>query len=237
MEAAKYIEPMFFRRLAKVIPCRCAVCARWPAPPVCGPCLERFATAVPRCRRCALRVPAGVAECGRCRTEPPPLAACHVAVDWAYPWSGLIARFKYQDRPGNAGPLAALLAGVPGVQPALDQATHVLAMPLSRERLAERGFNQALQLARALAPRKARPGLLLRIRDTAPQRALDRAERMANVRGAFAADPLRAHELRGATVVLVDDVMTSGASLFAAAAALRAAGAARVTALAIARTP
>ncbi len=109
-------------------------------------------------------------------------------------------------------------------------------MPLSRQRLQQRGYNQAWELARQLAPGKASPDLLLRIRDTPPQSALPRAERLRNVKAAFAVDPLRQTEVRGKRVVLMDDVMTSGASLFAAAQALRDAGAAHITGLVLART-
>jgi predicted amidophosphoribosyltransferase len=124
------------------------------------------------------------------------------------------------------------------VSEALAASDVVLPMPLARSRLADRGFNQALELARRLAPApKLQPQLLLRLRDTAPQAALGRRERLDNVRGAFGVEPLRAAQVRGRRVVLVDDVMTSGASLHAAAAALRSAGAAHITAVVVARTP
>jgi ComF family protein len=109
-------------------------------------------------------------------------------------------------------------------------------MPLAPGRLRERGFNQAHELARRLAPRKAEPRLLLRIRETPAQSGLSRAERLRNLQGAFALEPLRAEAVRGRRVVLVDDVMTSGASLFAAAQVLRAGGAAHITAVVLART-
>jgi predicted amidophosphoribosyltransferase len=111
-----------------------------------------------------------------------------------------------------------------------------LPLPLASLRLAERGFNQALLLARALARAKADSGLLLRLRETGSQTALDRNDRRANVRDAFGIEPMRAAELRGKAVLLVDDVMTSGASLHAAAEALRHAGAQRVAAVVLART-
>ena len=129
-----------------------------------------------------------------------------------------------------------LLRSAPWVEPALDAADFVLPMPLSRQRLAERGFNQSLLLARALAPGRVDAGLLLRTRHTPPQSALERAERLRNVRGAFAVEPLRAREVAGRQVLLVDDVMTSGASLHAAAEVLLAAGAAAVSAVVLART-
>ena len=109
-------------------------------------------------------------------------------------------------------------------------------MPLAPARLRERGFNQSLELARRLAPDKTDPGLLLRVRDTPAQHGLARAQRLLNLQGAFAVEPLRAASLRGRRVVLVDDIMTSGASLFAAAQVLRAAGAAHLTGLVLART-
>ncbi len=157
------------------------------------------------------------------------------AVAYAYPWSRLIVEFKFRARPGWAASFAMLLRSAPWVEPALEQATVVVPMPLARERLRQRGFNQALELARQLAPAKTDHGLLLRIKDTAPQSALKRAQRLHNVRHAFAVEPLRALELAGARVVLVDDVMTSGASLYAAAATLRGAGAAHITGLVLAR--
>lgn len=222
--------------LARAAPSRCSVCGRWPAEPVCRPCVQRFARREARCLRCALPVPDGVRTCGACLGEPPPLDACHAAVHYAYPWSALIAQYKFRHEPGWAAALAELLRATPGVSEALEQAELVLPMPLAPRRLAERGFNQALEIARRLAPAKVDAALLLRLRETAPQAALPRKQRLANVRGAFGVEPLRAAQVRGRRVVLVDDVMTSGASLFAAGTALRAAGAAHIAAVVVART-
>jgi ComF family protein len=181
-------------------------------------------------------VAAGVGECGLCLAAPPPLEACYAAVSYQYPWSALMAQYKFNGQAGWARAFATLMRSTPWVEPALEQADLVLPMPLSRERLAERGFNQALLLARALSRAKADSGLLLRVKHTPTQTALDRDERAANVKGAFAVQPMRAGELRGRRVLLVDDVMTSGASLFGAAATLRQAGAASVMAVVLART-
>lgn len=223
-------------RFAAAVPGQCAVCRAWPAQPVCEGCVARFAQPQARCRRCALPVAPGVEECGRCLRAPPPLDACHAAVSYEFPWSALIVQYKFNGQAGWARSFANLMRSTPWVEPALDEADLVLPMPLSRERLAERGFNQALLLARALAADKTQAGLLLRVRHTAAQASLDRQDRLGNVRGAFAVDPLSAPGVRGRRVVLVDDVMTSGASLFTAAESLRQAGAARVTALVMART-
>lgn len=217
------------------LPSQCAVCRAWPGDPVCGACVARFGQPRARCGGCALPVVDGLDRCGACVRTPPPLDACIAALAYAYPWSGLIVQFKFQGRPGWASFLATLLRSAAGVEPALAAARFVLPMPLSAQRLRARGFNQAFELARRLAPAKADPALLLRIRDTAPQSALAREQRLRNVRGAFAVEPLRRGEIAGARVALVDDVMTSGASLHAAASALRQAGAQHITALVLAR--
>jgi ComF family protein len=132
--------------------------------------------------------------------------------------------------------LAGLLAAAPGVAAALAEADDVLPVPLSAARLAERGYNPAQLLARHLARRRVRAHVLLRPRHDPPQRGLPRAERLKNVRGAFAVDARHAAALHGRRVALIDDVMTTGATLRAAAQALREAGAAHITAIAFART-
>jgi ComF family protein len=223
-------------RLGRALPSQCALCRSWPTPPICDACVARFAQPQPRCQTCALPVPTGVSRCGACLREPPPLDACLAAVPYAYPWDALVSRYKFEPQPGWAATLALLLRSAPWVEPALEQADCLLPMPLSRERLRERGFNQSLALARQLAPAKTHADWLLRIRHTPPQSALPRAQRLRNLDGAFAIDPLRQSELQGRRIVLVDDVMTSGASLFSAARELRRAGATHITGLVFART-
>ncbi|WP_304862376.1 phosphoribosyltransferase family protein [Rhodoferax sp.] len=220
----------------EALPSKCLVCHAWPAQPLCEACVNRFAQPQPRCQTCALPVPMGVRQCGMCVKSPPPLDSCLAAVSYAYPWSDLIVGFKFQKQPGRARALSLLLRSTPWVEPALDAADAVVPMPLSGLRLRSRGFNQALMLARQLAPDKTDSRLLLRIKDTPPQSSLKRAERLGSVKDAFTVDPLLLNRTRGARLVLVDDVMTSGASLFSAARALRAAGAAHITGIVIART-
>lgn len=218
------------------LPSQCELCRAWPSRRVCDACVARFAPPAARCGSCALPVPEGVARCGECLRDAPPLDACLAACGYAWPWPGCIAQFKFHGDAGWAGPLATLMRSVPWAEPALERCDLVLPMPLAPARLRERGFNQALELARRLAPAKTEATLLLRTRETPPQRGLARAERLRNLHGAFALAPQQAGRLRGARVVLVDDVMTSGASLFAAAALLRRAGAAHLTGLVFART-
>ena len=226
-----------FDRLAEALPSQCLICRAWPARPLCADCIQRFMSHVARCASCALPVPAGVARCGACLRDPPPLDACHAAVDYDWPWTVCIARFKFHDQPQLARSLAALLARDPAVTNAIAQAGCVLPIPMTPRRLAERGYNPAWLLARELAPRKARAGALLRTREAAPQRELNRAARLRNLRGAFMLHPAQIASIQGQRVVLVDDVMTTGSTLREAAHALRRAGAARVTALVFARTP
>ena len=220
----------------RAVPSQCAVCHAWPAAPVCEACVVRFAQPVPRCRTCALPVPQGVSRCGACIKLPPPLDACVAAVAYAYPWSGLIASYKFNGNPGWASTFALLIQSTPWSEPALDRADLLVPMPLSKQRLQERGFNQALVLARVLQPDKTDARLLLRIKDTPAQSSLDRKQRLQSVQDAFAVDPLLAAQVADKRIVLLDDVMTSGASMHAAARALRGAGAAHITGMVIART-
>lgn len=185
---------------------------------------------------CALPLPHPAKRCGTCLKTPPPLDLCLTATAYAWPWVDLIARFKFKHRAGWAGPLATLMLSAAWVEDTLDAADWVLPIPLSAERLSERGYNQAWLLARQLRPTKADAKLLLRTRDTPSQRSLPRAERLANLEGAFAVEPLRALQIRGKRVVLIDDVMTSGASLHTAARVLRQAGALHISAVVLART-
>jgi ComF family protein len=174
--------------------------------------------------------------CGACLSQPPPLDACIAAVRYGYPWADAIAQFKFQGDPAWAGALAALWQNTPQAAHTLLAADWLLPIPLSRQRLQQRGFNQALLLARQLAPDKTSADVLLRIEHTTEQRRLTRAQRQHNLSGAFAIEPLRQPQLRGARIVLVDDVMTTGATLHAAARVLRQAGAAHITGLVVART-
>jgi ComF family protein len=225
-----------FSRVLNALPSQCLVCHAWPGQTICEACMSRFAQPLHRCHSCAFPLPTGVHLCGACVKEPPAINHCLSAVPYGYPWSDLIVRYKFQSQPGLARTFALMLRSTPWVEPALDAADTVLPMPLSRERLRSRGFNQAYVLAQALSKSKADPALLLRIKDTPPQSGLTRAERLSSVKDAFAVEPLRTSEIKGARVVLVDDVMTSGASLFAAALALQTAGAAHITAMVVART-
>ena len=237
----QYIEPVLFSRLPDTArwPGLCAVCHAWGSQRLCSECIARFAPPTLRCRRCALAVPAGAGICGSCLGNPPPFASSVAAVDYGHPWNGLIARFKFNAALDLAPALSArLLAAVRNSEVA--HPSLLLPIPLSAQRLRERGYNQAWELARRVAkalrcPSDAR--LLLRVKDSPHQLALPREQRAANVRGAFAVEPLRVSELRGRSVALVDDVMTTGATAAEAARVLLQAGAASVQVWVVGRTP
>lgn len=193
--------------------------------------------------------------CGHCLRRPPPLTQVHAACLYCPPLDRLLPRFKFhrdlaagrllttmmaqafapllaQSLPASTAPLAP--SEVSDAAPGASEPV-LVPIPLHRRRLRERGYDQALELARPLS-RQLRLSLLdhglVRVRDTAAQSLLDAGQRRRNLRGAFAwrhGLPLPAH------IVLIDDVMTTGATLHSAAAALRRAGAQRVDAWVCAR--
>lgn len=175
-------------------------------------------------------------QCGACIVNPPAVDRTLAAVSYAYPWSNLLVQFKFQEQIGWANTFATLLRSTPWVEPALEAADFLIPMPLSPERLRTRGFNQCVVLAKALDANKTRVNLLQRVMDTPAQSALPRKARLASVQHAFAPNPMEGQQLKGKRVVLLDDVMTTGASLNAAASALRQGGATHITAMVLART-
>lgn len=162
------------------------------------------------------------------------------AVDYRYPWDGLIARFKFRNEPGWASTLAEPMWRQAQALALLTPDSLWVPIPVSPGRLAERGYNQAWELCRALRRRSGLPALaeaLVRVAEAPDQHRLAPAQRLSNLRGAFAAHPAHVARLRNTQIVLVDDVRTTGATLENAALALRQAGCARVHALVFARTP
>lgn len=239
-------------------PGQCLLCRQWCRGRCCPDCTRRLeGDDRPRCLTCGLLLPEGLAgedgldawqspsasphfHCGRCLQKPPPLLRCVVALDYAFPWDQCLQALKFRARlemaPLLAQSLEAALTRAHAPRLALPAATLVLPIPLSAQRLRERGFNQSLEITRHLPGRRqyrvcART--LVRTRHTQRQSELPLAERLANLRQAFAVT----RPLDGQHVAVVDDVMTSGATLFEAAAALHRAGAATVQAWVVARTP
>jgi ComF family protein len=198
--------------------------------PWCGAC-DRALPHLPAspCPNCALPTPAGEL-CGHCLKHPPLFDRAVAAYAYAYPLDRLIQAMKYRERLALADALAARLAQRIECLPDC-----AIAMPLHPAKLRERGFNQSLLLASAIArARKIEllPHACRRVRDTPPQSALPWKERKKNVRDAFRCE----QDLSGLHVALVDDVLTTGASLNALAAAVKERGAAEVSVWVVART-
>lgn len=217
----------------------CEICRGWTAGRLCADCRLRFAAPAPRCLRCALRVPAGLACCVDCRREPPPFERCLCVADYDFPWDRLIARYKYEQAPELAVLLADCMAGAARAAD-MPRPDAFVALPLSAHRLAERGYDQAWELARRLGRRLGLPAqarLLERRFDAQPQARLTRAQRLRNLQGAFRVLPAAATAVQGRHLALVDDVMTTGATAHEATRALLSAGAARVDLWLVARTP
>jgi ComF family protein len=180
-----------------------------------------------RCPRCALASHGG-AVCGRCLSHAPAYDATHAALAYDFPADALVHALKFRGELALAPLLAALL--IDTIRD--DRVDHVVAVPLSARRLRERGYNQSVEIARHL--RKATLDLRLceRTRDVRPQIELPYDERQSNVRGAFRCT----RALVGARIAVVDDVMTTGATLNEIARTLKAAGAVHVVNWVVART-
>jgi ComF family protein len=220
------LRVVFGSLIEAAFPLECALCSTR---------LERDA-ALPLCDRCAADLAdAGEAFCGTCAARGGEPRRCarvdHRRVRAGLVWNdasrALVHAFKFEDAPELAETLAALAADSPAFaeRPRPDL---VCAVPLHPVRRRERGYDQAALLARALGARLGvvDAAALERVRATRQQAKLSRAERAANVRGAFRVT--RAAWVRGRSVAVVDDVVTTGATAFACATELLEAGARRV---------
>jgi ComF family protein len=168
------------------------------------------------------------------------VAGSVAALDYTFPWDRLIQAFKFGHQPDLAGVLAqSMLAAVCAHRHhGKDAVDALVPVPLWPGRLADRGYNQSWELARRLARWTGKPGradILVRTRATAVQSLIKASERAANIRGAIVAAPEARRWIAGRRIGLVDDVMTSGATAFEAARALRDAGAAEVRLWVLAR--
>ena len=158
-------------------------------------------------------------------------------MDYGYPWALPLAQWKFHAQPALTRHLAQWIQQQAAWPTLRDACALTLPIPLSPQRLRSRGYNQTLLLARALDCPAIQPQLLQRMHDTPSQVRQGRAARLRNLRGAFNVPPQHRAALAGQTVLLVDDVITTGATVHAAAQALLQAGAAQVHAVALARTP
>ncbi|WP_219116542.1 ComF family protein [Janthinobacterium sp. UMAB-56] len=226
---------------ATVLPAQCALCGIGCPEVLCPPCRAQYLGLLrPRCRQCANPLDDVALLCGRCLHQRPAYDATVTAFDYAAPVDQLLLQLKFGARLALA-PLFAQLLHVAIQQHAAWVAPHLLCpVPLGPARLAQRGYNQALEIARPLARLldvQLQPRLALRVRETPAQSGMAPQERQANLAHAFAIAPEHAALLQGCHVGIVDDVMSSGHTVNALAAACKGAGAARVSILVVARTP
>jgi len=237
------------------LPVRCLLCRAWALQALCGACRRLHDPAStlgsrPRCTGCGLRLALGVQRCAGCERCLPAHGPVAVAVDYTHPWDRVLMQFKFGARPEWGAALALLMElGLPGMgvastgvtaAPSHQPPTRLVPVPLSRERLAQRGYNQAWELARPLAHRlgiAARADVLTRPVHLSGQAEQDRQARLNRLRGVFQVTPQGRAWLAGQPVALVDDVLTTGATAAEAARVLTAAGAAEVQVWAFARTP
>lgn len=207
--------------------------------PLCPDCAARVRpVAGLYCLRCGEPLPDGGAHCFNCRGSKALKYKCkrvRSAAPFGPELRSLIHSLKYSFRESLARPLGALLAQAYRRYPELHDSTLITPVPLAPKRLRTRGFNQSALLAQVLSEQLAMRvecAALTKLRDTPSQALLDREERLANLAGAFRADPVI---VKGKRILLVDDVATTTATLEACAAALLAAGARRVKGLTLAR--
>ncbi|MEQ8965974.1 MAG: ComF family protein [Azospirillaceae bacterium] len=230
------------RLLDAVLPPRCLVSgapvdrAGTVAPPVWG---TLTFLAPPWCVRCGLPFDFDAGEaalCGACAGRAPPFDRARAVLAYDEACRPLLLAFKHGDRTDAAGPLAAWMARAGA--PLLADADVVVPVPLHRRRLFRRRYNQAALLAAALGRAggvAVVPDALARQRRTRSQGGLGRAGRRRNLSGAIVARPARRVAIAGCRVLLVDDVMTTGATVEACARALRRGGASAVDVLTLAR--
>lgn len=232
--------------LAAAVPSPCALCREDGTDGLCTACRRRFFRGGPaRCHRCAdvIRSNTGEASmtCGKCLKRQPAFDATVVAADYVPPIDQLVLALKFGANLALAPLFARLLADA-----LFERREHVampdvlIAVPLGPSRLAERGFNQALEMAKPLSRAlniALESRLAVRVRETGEQAGLHPDERRKNVRGAFTLSAESASLVKGKHVGVVDDVITTGETLDALAVSLKRFGAVRVTNLVFARTP
>jgi ComF family protein len=239
---AHYLRKILQHWPQSLLPSLCALCGARCGGAVCAPCHAQFVTRTPRCPRCAN--PAGALdarrECAACLVLRPAFDATLAGADYLAPLDQLVLQLKF----GRALALAPWFAEVVRdsvlAEPGFVLPDVLCPVPLGPRRLVERGFNQALEMARPLArhlgiPLRAR--LAIRALDTRAQSIVAPDQRRRNMRGVFTVAQDALAEVRGRHIGIVDDVMTSGHTLGELAAAFKRSGAARVSNLVFARTP
>ena len=209
----------------------CALCGLPGRKPLCRACSADLPWILHACRRCGRPLPTGTGSgyCALCDLNLDGLMSCRAALVYEYPVDRLVVGAKFQHRPALAHALGSLLAGWLALRLAHDLRPDIIVpVPLHPAREAKRGFNQADAIARPVAGRLGLPlqrRSCRRCRATPAQSGLGGTERRRNLRDAFVCD---GKSLRGLTVAVIDDVVTTGSTASALALALQGAGATRV---------
>lgn len=217
-----------------ILPPRCLLCQAPGADghDLCAECAAPLQP-YPACQQCALPLPESASACGRCLRHPPPYSRTVAVGLYDFPLDRLLPRFKFHADLAAGRELSRLLT-IAATNAEPPQA--LVPVPLHLQRLRERGYNQALELARPIARTLELPllaGALQRRRPTRAQSELSAGARRRNVHGAFAVSELALP----AHIALVDDVMTTGTTLAECSRVLRHAGVARVDLWVVARAP
>jgi len=216
---------------------RCELCAERTGPlqpNICASCLELLTLLPSGCRICAEPLPpVNIAVCGACLDHPPAYERLTAPFLYADPLRRLIAEYKYRGRLHLTALFGELMVAA-FAQAEFRPPSVIIPVPLHTTRLRERGFNQAHEIAKPLSHDTKIPiasGAVQRLRHTPPQQGLSAKGRLSNIRQAFAVR----EDFSGARVLIVDDVVTTGATINELAASLKRAGATSVTGLALAR--
>lgn len=235
MDKASLLQP--WHVLSRwLLPLRCLLCGAPGADDLdlCAACAAELPRNRSCCARCALPLAVPAALCGECQRHAPPWDAAWAPFRYGWPLDRLESRFKFGRDLAAGRALATLWQREPM---SLPKPELLLPVPLHRARLRQRGYNQAMELAKPLTRHFGLPlrhDVLQRMRGTEAQTELDAVARRRNVRGAFT---VRAGIALPAHVAILDDVMTTGATLAECARVLKRAGVARVDAWALARAP
>lgn len=224
---------MLFKAIFKQ---RCALCCSYQGTElgICQPCLLDLPWhQATQCPQCALL--SDGRTCGNCLAAPPSFDATYSIFTYEFPLDKLLQQYKYRETLQLSHTFAELLEQKLELSQDNRNIDLVIPMPMHDKRLQERGFNQALEIARLLCQRTGLPldyNICKRVKLTPPQAGLPLKERAKNIRGVFSCNK----NLQGMNIALVDDVMTTGASLDELAKTLKQAGAAHVECWVVART-
>lgn len=239
-QPAKTMDSLLYRLSFTLIPSRCLLCL---APAgrsmdLCSNCEGDLPIIDNPCRRCGLELSPPATICGACLASPPGFCRSFFALRYDWPVNALVNRFKHHGQMALGTMLAHLLATryLATRHPCDPTPTQLIPVPLHRRRIRERGFNQAREIAEVLSARTGIPlaaNLVNRVSNTPPQQGLNQQQRQVNLHKAFRVR----RPLPPTHVALVDDVVTTMATVAALSRLLLAQGAHSVEVIALARTP